>query len=113
MDIVEEFLELGKNAPRTLLAKIIQVKHVSNLCQSFLHSAFLLPSSKVSVATLIDLLRVLRRRIPSKHLPIFRLQLLSEAVLWSLQVTDHMQLLSFGSLKPEEKFAKSSCDRRR
>ncbi len=66
------------------------------------------------MATLIDLLRVLRRRIPSKHLPIFGLQLLSVAVLRRLQVTTGMQSYFCSCLvfiDTEEKLEKSYCDR--
>lgn len=113
MDIVEEFLELGKNAPRTLLVNMIQLKFVPvwitfafcfppPLIQGKCGDAHWLAASVTATDT---------EQTPADLC--FALAVRSCVVVLASDRSCMMQLFSFVSLNPEEKFAKSSCDRRR
>lgn len=69
MDLVEEFLELGKDVAYQHLLQKHDINDPYILGITNLDKCFTAVTNEVSVQTLIEFFRVLRRRIPGRHLP--------------------------------------------
>ena len=93
MDLVEEFLELTRNATSCLAYSFITNRYFHNMRSTQQGSVFSFKAytscGQVSVATLLAFLDVLKRRIPSRHLPILVAKVLSWLASTSALQTNH------------------------